>query len=137
MTFNGAFILYAIYSLYYTLLDPIAGLSWTLTNAIPGWIAANFVRTTVAAAWQWAIGLHLFSWFVQIHFGHTLAEKRKPALMDSLFQSLFLAPLFVWFELLFLLGYRKGLYNEVQRSVQQEISAWKRQSEPLLREEKK
>lgn len=43
-----------------------------------------------------------------------VAEKRKPALMDSFFQSLVLAPLFVWFELLFLLGYRRGLYKDVQ-----------------------
>ena len=45
-----------------------------------------------------------------------MAEGRKPALLDSFFQSLVLAPLFVWFELLFLLGYRRGLYHEIQAS---------------------
>jgi uncharacterized membrane protein YGL010W len=52
-------------------------------------------------------------------------------------QSLFLAPLFVWFELLFLLGYRRGLHAEVQRRVRLNIDEWKqsRQQEqraPLL-----
>ncbi len=40
-----------------------------------------------------------------------------------------LAPLFVWFELLFLLGYRRQLASEVQARVQANILAWKQQGE--------
>lgn len=47
-------------------------------------------------------------------------------------QSLFLAPLFVWFELLFLLGYRKDLYDEVQDQVKRDIEDWKQKTRPLL-----
>lgn len=45
---------------------------------------------------------------------HTLG--RKPALMDSFVQSLVLAPLFVWFELLFPLGYKPKLRKKVSYS---------------------
>ncbi len=44
-------------------------------------------------------------------------------------QSLLLAPLFVWFELLFLLGYRRQLASEVQARVQANILAWKQQGQ--------
>lgn len=38
-------------------------------------------------------------------------------------QSLVLAPLFVWFELLFLLGYRPQLYAQLQERVSANIVA--------------
>lgn len=46
---------------------------------------------------------------------------RKPALLDNLFQSLVLAPLFVWLHVLFLFGYRKPLQAEVQKQVDQQL----------------
>jgi uncharacterized membrane protein YGL010W len=49
-----------------------------------------------------------------------------------LLQSLVLAPLFVWFELLFLLGYRRRLHAEVQVLVLAAIEEWKKHHQPLL-----
>ncbi len=43
-----------------------------------------------------------------------------------------LAPLFVWFELLFLLGYRRRLHAEVQERVRHNIEEWKKHHQPLL-----
>lgn len=43
--------------------------------------------------------------------------------MAALLQSLVLAPLFVWFELLFLLGYRPQLYAQLQQRVEANIAA--------------
>ena len=37
-------------------------------------------------------------------------------------QALTLAPLFVWLELLFLLGYRPQLYTELQKRVADDIA---------------
>ena len=54
--------------------------------AVPLWGLANWFRLAVPAAWAWALGLHLFSWFAQIVFGHQMAEHRRPALLDSFFQ---------------------------------------------------
>jgi uncharacterized membrane protein YGL010W len=47
-------------------------------------------------------------------------------------QAFSLAPLFVWYELLFLLGYRPQLYKQLQARVEREIAAFKAQREPLI-----
>lgn len=60
---------------------------------------------------------------LQIHPGHAVFEKRKPALMDSLVQAFALAPLFVWFELLFLLGYRPQLRQALKERVEAQLAA--------------
>ena len=130
--FNGSFVLVAAYSLYYAALEPLAGLTWASFMALPIWGAANAFRLAAPAAWAWALGLHAFAWLMQIYPGHVLAERRRPALLDSFFQSLVLGPLFVWFELLFALGYRPALHAEVQRRVRSSIEAWRAQSAPLL-----
>lgn len=134
LQFNGSFFLAAVYSAYYLLLEPLAGLSWAGLVALPLWGLANWFRAAVPAAWAWALGLHLFSWFAQIVFGHQMAERRKPALLDSFFQSLVLAPLFVWFELLWRLGYRRGLRAEVEARVQSNIEEWRRATRPLVKD---
>eukprot|EP00775_Hariotina_reticulata_P006457 gene6457-6686_t len=79
----------------------------------------------VAGAWKWALLVHVFSWYMQIHPGHAVLEGRKPALLDSLGQAVTLAPLFVWFELLFLLGYRPQLLAQLQQRVNASIAAFK------------
>jgi uncharacterized membrane protein YGL010W len=37
-------------------------------------------------------------------------------------QALFLAPLFVWYEVLFKLGFYKGLQREVEIGVEEEVA---------------
>lgn len=68
-------------------------------------------------AWAWALGLQVLSWYMQIHPGHFVYEKRKPALIDSLFQAFSTGPLFVWLDGLFLLGYRPQLKAAVEEQV--------------------
>lgn len=53
---------------------------------------------------------------MQIHPGHIVFEKRRPALVDSAFQSFVLAPFFVMFDVLFSLGYRPLLHKKLQVS---------------------
>ena len=65
---------------------------------------------------------------MQIVPGHTVLEKRKPALLDSLVQAFALAPLFVWFEVLFWLGYRPKLHSQLQQRVRASIAAWRAKS---------
>lgn len=38
---------------------------------------------------KWAAAVQLLSWYMQIHPGHMVLEKRKPALMDSMVQVRF------------------------------------------------
>lgn len=118
---NAPLLLAASYSLFYTILDPLAGLSWAALVAYPLYTTA-LAFATVPNALAWAAGLHVFSWYMQIHPGHAIFEKRKPALMDSLVQAFATAPLFVWLELLFLLGYRRDMQQELDRRVDAAMS---------------
>lgn len=72
----------------------------------------------------WAIVLHVGSWIAQF-VGHGKFEGRAPALLDNLFQAFFLAPLFVWLEMLFSLGYRPELQKRVDEGVQQDIKKFR------------
>lgn len=86
MLYNWAFVLAAGYSLYYVALEPLAGLSWALFIGVPSWLGAEAFRQSVPHAWAWALGIHVFSWYMQIVPGHAWAEHRKPALTDSFLQ---------------------------------------------------
>ena len=129
LVLNGAFILISIYVVLYIAMDPLTGSLWTLLVGIPLWATANAFGACVENAWMWALGTHVLGWFMQIFFGHKLAEKRKPALMDSFIQSLLLAPLFVFYEPLFALGYRPKLFKEIQKRVGANIRKWKAEME--------
>lgn len=83
---NASFIVLSAYSLYYIILDFLAGLSWTLVYAIPLWLTSTAFEQLVPNAWAIALGLHVFAWYMQIHPGHLVLEGRKPALFDSFFQ---------------------------------------------------
>ncbi|ERT03049.1 uncharacterized protein SPSK_09755 [Sporothrix schenckii 1099-18] len=106
----------------YVLLEPVAGTALALL-CLGGAAAGNYalshfdahIITTYAAA------THIASWILQF-VGHAKFERQAPALLDNLFQAIFLAPLFVWLELLFAFGYRQELQGRVEREVQKEIA---------------
>lgn len=129
---NASFALILGYAIYYIVLDAVAGASWAVCIGLPMWWSSEAFRDVVPGAWAWAVGIHILGWVMQIYPGHMLAEKRRPALMDSFFQSLVLAPLFVWFELLFLVGYRPLLRSEVESLVKANIEAYTSANESLV-----
>ena len=57
--------------------------------------------------------------------GHGKFEGRKPALLDNLVQAFFLAPLFVWYEVLFKLGFYKNLKKEIDSGIAVELAKLK------------
>jgi len=69
---------------------------------------------------KWAIAVHVVCWIAQF-IGHGKFEGRAPALLDNLVQALFLAPLFVWLEVLFYFGYRPELHARLRKSVDVEL----------------
>eukprot|EP00455_Lapot_gusevi_P013376 TRINITY_DN164_c0_g1_i6.p1 TRINITY_DN164_c0_g1~~TRINITY_DN164_c0_g1_i6.p1 ORF type:complete len:196 (-),score=83.71 TRINITY_DN164_c0_g1_i6:312-899(-) len=123
--FNYSFLLFLGYALYYLYLDLFAGLTADilLFSLLLG--ANAFYAHFGADAWKYALAAHLFSWFMQIYLGHGVLEGRKPALMDSLFQSLVTAPLFVWLEFLFFFGYDKKFQDKLQVKIDAAIAKWK------------
>lgn len=71
-----------------------------------------------------AIGVHIASWLAQF-VGHGIFEGRAPALLDNLVQAIFLAPFFVWLEVLFAFGYRPELKSRLDKAVESEITKHK------------
>ncbi|CCD24671.1 2-hydroxy-palmitic acid dioxygenase MPO1 NDAI_0D03570 [Naumovozyma dairenensis CBS 421] len=62
------------------------------------------------------ITLFIIGWLVQF-IGHGVFERRKPAVLDNLIQSLVLAPYFILFEFLFKLGF----LPEVRSKLEEEL----------------
>lgn len=119
-----------VYSIFYIYIDPIAGSLWALTVGAPlAWSASSFAaQTHVFGSYSpafIALLINVFSWYMQIHPGHAIFEKRKPALMESLSQAFALAPLFVFYELLFVLGYRPELRKELNARYEKDIQEYK------------
>ena len=116
----------ATYSTLYLVLSPnLAGV--TITPLILAFASASnrlvsrYNKTRVNSI---AAAVHVVSWILQF-VGHGKYEGRKPALLDNLVQALFLAPLFVWYEVLFKMGFYKGLKAEVEAGIEVEVQRMK------------
>ncbi|CAI6282077.1 unnamed protein product [Periconia digitata] len=117
-----------LYSTLYILMEPVAGtilLPILLGSAAYG----NYLTSTYGAtANYWAGGINVISWIAQF-VGHGIFEGRAPALLDNLVQALFLAPFFVWFEILFSLGYRPDLKKRLEKAVAEDVQKFQDKKE--------
>lgn len=122
---NMATITTLLYSTLYILMEPVAG--GILAPILLCWTAyANHLTTEYGMiANYWAIGIHLISWVAQF-IGHGVFEGRAPALLDNLVQAAFLAPFFVWMEVLFMLGYRPELKARIESKVVKEVERFRK-----------
>ena len=124
---NAGTIASLIWGGLYVLLEPFAGtILAVICVAMAG--AGNYMLETYDA-WtvnSWAAGVFVASWILQF-VGHGKFEGRAPALLDNLVQAIFLAPLFVWLELLFYFGYRPELQARVEKEVQKELAKYRAQ----------
>ncbi|PYI18851.1 DUF962-domain-containing protein [Aspergillus japonicus CBS 114.51] len=115
-----------VYSMFYILLEPVAGALATplIIGSAAG--ANHLLSAYGTSANYWFGGIHVVSWLAQF-VGHGAFEKRAPALLDNLVQALLLAPLFIWMEILFFFGYRPELKKRYHESVNKEVAAFKAQ----------
>nr|POF26360.1 putative endoplasmic reticulum membrane protein c16e8.02 [Quercus suber] len=112
------------YATLYILMEPVAG-AMLAPLLLGGTAYANHLTSAYGMKANYiAIGVHVFSWLAQF-VGHGVYEGRAPALLDNLVQAIFLAPFFVWLEVLFMLGYRPELKSRLDRAVQKEISRFR------------
>ena len=135
------------YAAYYAYLSPnVVGIS-AAALVLLGFLAAQaFVSAVGSVAWVPALVLHLISWVLQVHLGHTVYEKRAPALLDNLaqvrkccrifkcvngflgfpwsrpMQAFIMAPFFVYVEVLMKLGLVPKLARTVNPLIAKEIS---------------
>lgn len=121
---NLGTVLALLYAGLYILLEPVAG--FVLAAFCVGSTAfANHMRLEDPKfTLHVALAVHVVSWIAQF-IGHGAFERRAPALLDNLVQAIFLAPMFVWLEILFKLGYRKELQTRVEKQVQIELAKFK------------
>ncbi|SPN96730.1 related to DUF962 domain protein [Cephalotrichum gorgonifer] len=112
----------------YVLLEPVAGTALAAL-CVGGTALTNSYRVANPAITnKVAIIVHVVCWLVQF-VGHGVFEGRAPALLDNLIQALFLAPLFVWLEVLFKLGYRPELRTRMEKGVAKELEKFKAQKQ--------
>jgi len=124
---NFSMLVGLAYTLYFIALEPIAGLLYSpilLTLTVS---AAKFYNSDPNTHFNIALGLHVFSWIMQF-IGHGKFEGRKPALLDSLFQSVVLAVFFVWCEVLFGLGYKPELHKRLQNKIGKAVYEYRREN---------
>jgi len=105
-------------------MEPVAG-SLLFPFIMGGTAYSNhLIAEYGSTANWWAGGLNFVAWIAQF-VGHGKFEGRAPALLDNLVQALFLAPFFVWMEILFFLGYRPELKSRIDKQIAEEIKKFK------------
>ncbi|KAI6382945.1 hypothetical protein MCOR25_000454 [Pyricularia grisea] len=112
----------------YLLLEPVAGTLLAIICLGAAATGNRLIEVDAETTTKAAIAVHVVCWIFQF-IGHGTFEGRAPALLDNLVQAVFLAPLFVWLELLFALGYRPELQARVEKAVQKEIAKFKSSKE--------
>eukprot|EP00049_Salpingoeca_infusionum_P010367 m.176531 g.176531 ORF g.176531 m.176531 type:complete len:198 (+) comp14628_c0_seq1:449-1042(+) len=112
-----------VYALGYIAMEPVAGSLGAIMMFFFDVTARELILEWEDAMIFAAI-LQVVCWAVQF-FGHFVFEKRAPALFDSLFQSIYMAPLFVIMELMFLVGYKPELAKRIYDNAERDIAAWK------------
>ena len=95
------------YAGYYIFLDKKVGLSYSLILFL---MLCNLKTLSLASN----ILLHIFSWIVQI-LSHKFIEKNSPALISGFWDSLTIAPFFVWMEIWWFFGYKKTEYEKIRQ----------------------
>ena len=113
---------------HYPVLN-IQGLSEELFGSVPTFLGnMDDIKFSLI---QVAIGIHIFCWVAQI-YSHKVYEGRSPALLDNLFQALFMAPIFVLMESFFMLGWNKEYRKKVQKKVDHAVAEWKKSTKEKL-----
>jgi uncharacterized membrane protein YGL010W len=117
---NAGLLICLAYCTLYVLLEPVAGTLLALLLLASTAYANHLTSNYNPIASYYAISINIVSWIAQF-IGHGVFEGRAPALFDNLYQAVFLAPLFVWLEFLFMLGYRSDLKKKLDRWAEEDI----------------
>lgn len=112
----------------YILLEPVAGTALAAILLAGTAYGNHLVSVHGMTANFWAAAGFVAAWIAQF-LGHGMFEGRAPALLDNIFQAFFLAPLFIWLEILFALGYRPELQSRVDKMVQEDIAKYRQSKE--------
>lgn len=120
-----AFVGVGVLLLWYLMLDFALGVAATTVFTVL-LVSAIVLNETYGAATASTIAAIVFvaSWVFQF-VGHGVWEKRRPALMDNLFQIL-VAPMFLIAETAFAFGFRKQLEKAVEAEMAKHLPEGRR-----------
>lgn len=131
LDFTAAVPIALAYALYYLYLSP----TWLGGSAavwvILGLYLAQYwiiVGDSAHVGWILALVIHVICWIAQF-YGHGVHEHRSPALLDNLFQALFMAPIFVYIEVLISNGFLKAFHELVEPIVNEKIAQFRYEQE--------
>jgi uncharacterized membrane protein YGL010W len=113
-----------LYTLLYVLMEPVAGIMAAPIILGSASFSQRLLELYGSTATKWAAAVHVVCWIMQF-VGHGKFEGRAPALLDNLVQAIFLAPFFVWFEILFSCGYRPELKSRLDRAIAEEVKKFR------------
>lgn len=127
-----ASVISAAYVAFYLSIDPFGGAMYSLVVAALYLSASGMVaserravrkkhddsRSGSGRAMRTAGVLQLLGWYMQLHPGHAVFEKVKPALIDGFGQSFSVAPLFAFYEG----AWAAGLHGELHKQTQVEVA---------------
>jgi uncharacterized membrane protein YGL010W len=121
-------LLTLFYLVFYLQIDPFGGTMYApvlyamYSSAVYLWKQDQ--KKSGGTSWSgtgrllsFAFVVHVFSWYIQIHLGHKLIEGAQPAVLQSLGGALTVAPLFSFYEGLWMMGINKALQNSTQTLV--------------------
>lgn len=113
ITISGALVFVAAIAVYYLLLDVRLALSILVFIAPAFYAADTIAQLPWTSSLLWFLLLFIGGWIFQL-IGHSVFEKRKPAFVDNLIQLL-IGPLFLVAEVVFFLGLRKQLQEDMKQ----------------------
>ena len=113
---SAAMVLMALFIVYYLMLDVVLGLAMLVVFGVLLWAGGRIAALGTVQGWIGFAALFIGGWIIQF-VGH-IFEGRRPALFDNLFQSIFIAPIFLCAEVFFALGYKPGLHTAVEQRAQ-------------------
>ena len=87
--------------------------------------AHAFAAAWGPGAWVPALAVHVVAWVAQF-VGHGVFEGRAPALLDNLFQAVFMAPIFVFIEVLMAAGLLKAFKKEATAETSKRIAKFRK-----------
>jgi uncharacterized membrane protein YGL010W len=102
--------------LYYVSLDLALALATAAVVVALLLAAALAAASGAAAGWTWFAVFFVGGWIFQL-VGHVF-EGRRPALADNVLQ-IFVAPIFLVAEVVFMLGFKRDLHDTIEASLAQ------------------
>lgn len=114
---SPAILISLIAALFYLYLDIALGVLMTFLLALAVWFGASISELGTAAWLSAGIGMFIVGWVFQF-IGHYF-EGKKPAFVDDI-MGLAIGPLFVVAEVVFMVGGKKQLHQDIESRFQQE-----------------